>query len=124
MRNYVNFVYKCTGSEFNNTVLFDRFKQTKISSRWVQDTDVSESSEASKLIAQVAINRQDFDAFKIVLVDFAVVCWKSVLESLIGNHATYRFQSKLESIIASRKRDENNVDSSVIDLTQGDESVI
>ena len=59
-----------------------------------------------------------------LLVDTAVSCWDSMLESMEGHpEVTYRFRTKLKSIVDSRDRDRNNIDPDVIDLTHGDGNV-
>jgi hypothetical protein len=121
---YVKFVYEYIGSEFDNSVLFDRMKQTKTSARWVKDSDDSDSSEGNNLLGQVVKNIHAFDGFMQLLVDTAVSCWNSMLESMEGQPlVTYRFRAKLKSIVDSRDHDRNNVDPDVIDLTHGDEHI-
>ena len=120
IRGYVDFIYQYIGSDFDTTDLYDRMKQMKVSARWIKDYD---SLEATGLLSKVCDKRNIFFGFTELLMDLAVRCWESMSFSMVGNpRLTYRFHSKLESIVRSRERDRTNVDDYVIDLTVSDEN--
>jgi hypothetical protein len=57
IKRFTKFVYKFIGSDFTESAIFDMLKQTRISARWIKESD---STDGTLLLAQVKKNHTEF----------------------------------------------------------------